>query len=119
MQILDDMHLMGAKEANVFERYGVNEYAALLVSSTHPKFRNQGLATEMYKRTLTLLKAEGVKVVKSTFTSPYSRAAVKRLGFEELCRVNWRDVKDKEGNFVFDHSQLTDEHYGAVMVKQL
>lgn len=118
-QILSDMTAMGAKVANIYERYGVTEYAGFLVASTHPKFRKQGLATEMYKRSLVLLKAEGLKIVKSTFTSPFSRAAVRRLGFEEICRVDWKDVKDKEGNFVFDHSQLTDEDYGAVMIKQL
>ncbi|CAL8091599.1 unnamed protein product [Orchesella dallaii] len=105
------------EKGNIYERYGITEYADFLVASCATKYRNQGLAKELYRRSMELFKVEGIKLAKSVFTSPFSRAAVKRLGFEEICRVDYKTMKDKDGNPVFDPSQLTDEHFGAVMVK--
>lgn len=107
------------KACNVFEHYNINEYAEFFVASTAPKYRNQGLAKELYRRSLIFLAAEGFKMAKSIFTSPYSRAAARRLGFEEVYRIHYRDILDDDGNPIFAGYELTDEHYGAVLCKLL
>lgn len=105
--------------ADISGRFGVDEYADFFVASCAPKYRNQGLSSELYRLSLILIKAVGLKVVKSTFTSPYTRAAVKKLGFQELSRVTYKGLKDSQGNLIFDQSKLTDEHFAALMVKVL
>ena len=107
------------KIANTYERFGITKYGSFLVASCAPKYRNQGLTKELYRRSLVLFKAEGLPLARSVFTSPYTRAAVRSLGFEELSRVYFKDLKDDDGNPVFDPSQLNDEHFAAVMVKLL
>lgn len=89
------------EEGDLFERYQVSHMADLLLSSCAPQYRKQGLSKELYRRTLNFLKAEGVPIAKSVFTSPFSRAAVKPLGFEQVCRLYYKDVKDENGNLAF------------------
>lgn len=105
--------------AGLFERYGVNEYAEFFVASCAPHHRRQGITSEMYVRNLKFLKAEGFKLAKSLFTSPFTRAAVVKLGFEEVCRIDYRDLYDENGELAFDPNNLTSEHFAAVMVKRI
>ncbi|CAL8091605.1 unnamed protein product [Orchesella dallaii] len=104
---------------DIYEKYQLSESADLLLSSCAPKYRNQGISKELYKRAINFLTAEGFKMVKSVFTSPYSRAGIKNLGFEEVNRLYYKDLKDENGNPVFDTSKLDSESYAALMVKLL
>lgn len=75
----------------------------------------------MYQRSIKLLQSLGIKVVKCIFTSPSSRHLAKKLGFEEICRINFKDLKDSNGKDVFADRMdlLSSEHYAAAMVKGL
>jgi len=74
---------------------------------------------EMYLRSLSFLKAEGYGLIKCIFTSPTSRRAAFKLGFEPCGRVDYKDVVGKDGKFVFPQEKLTDEHYALAMIKTL
>ncbi len=107
------------KACDPFEYYNVKEFANFFVASTATKFRNQGIASELYKRSFAFLAAEGFVMVKSVFTSPFSRSAALKLGFEELYRLDYKDAIDTNGTPVFAQCKLTEEHYGALMCKKL
>lgn len=62
------------EEAGIFSHYpDLDEYAELFMASVHPEFRGQGLAGEMYRGAIRLLQARGLKLLKSCFTSPFTR----------------------------------------------
>jgi len=111
-QIMDE-------EANIFEAFDLTEYADFFVASTAKKYRQRGLAQELYKRSLAFLKAEGFKLAKSLFTSPHTRKAVTNLQFKELSRINYTDVILEDGDKVFCDSDLKPEHYASLMAKVL
>lgn len=71
----------------------------------------------MYRRSLILFKEVGLKLAMSIVTSPFTRAALKKHGFEEINRINYKGLKDQQENLIFDQSKLTDEHFAAIMVK--
>ena len=85
------------KESNLLETYGVEFYADFFMSSVEPKYRSQGLATELYERSVTLLKSKGFPLVKSSFTSPITRKIGTKMGFQELARVYLFDETDEHG----------------------
>ncbi len=105
--------------AGIFETYKLDEYAEFFVASCATNHRRQGLTSEMYVRNLKFLKAEGFKLAKSLFTSPYTRAAVKKLGFKEVCRIDYRDLYDQHGRLAFDPKDLNEQSFAAVMIKLL
>lgn len=104
---------------DLFDYYNLEEYGDFFVASCAPKYRQLGITTEMYRRSLEFLAAEGFKMAKSVFTSPYTRAAATNLGFEEVFKLDYKDIMDEEGNPVFDANTLTDEHYASMMCKRL
>lgn len=65
------------------------------------------------------MAAEGFTMTKSVFTSPYSRAAAMKLGFEEVHRLYFKDAMNPDGNPIFSQYELTDEHYGALLCKKI
>ncbi|CAL8141996.1 unnamed protein product [Orchesella dallaii] len=105
--------------AALFERFDLDEYAEFFMASCAPDHRRQGITSEMYARNMKFLAAEGFKLAKSVFTSPYTRAAVAKLGFKEVCRLDYHDLYDETGKLAFDPEELTSEHYAAIMVKEI
>ncbi|CAL8111442.1 unnamed protein product [Orchesella dallaii] len=107
------------QRCDLFEKYDLEEYADFFVASCAPKYRKRGITTEMYKRSLAFLKAEGFKLAKSVFTSPYTRAAARNLGFVEDSRVEFSELKEEDGSPLFYPKVLNEEHYGSMMSKLL
>jgi GNAT superfamily N-acetyltransferase len=85
------------RESKLLETYGVAFYAEFFMSSVDPKWRGQGLATEMYERSVSLLRAQGFPLVKSSFTSPITRKIATKMGFKELARLYLLDETDEFG----------------------
>lgn len=104
---------------DLFDYYKIDEYADFFVASCAPKHRRQGITSEMYRRSLKFLAAEGFKMAKSAFTSPWTRLAAQNLGFEEVCTIKYTDIKDEDGNPVYKNYQLHDEHYVSNLCKVL
>ncbi|CAG7833343.1 unnamed protein product [Allacma fusca] len=88
------------KTINIFEEYGLDEYADFAMASVAREFRGEGLATELYERSLKLLRHLGFKLVKSTFTSPYTRKIGTKYGFEELARKYFRELQNTRGDYL-------------------
>jgi len=104
------------KTVNIFDIYGVDQYADLTVASVDPQFRGLGLATEMYKRTLELLKSKRIPVAKSSFSSPYTRKIAQKFGFEQIRRDYFKDFRDENGEKFFHNA---DDQFSDLMAIRL
>jgi GNAT superfamily N-acetyltransferase len=81
-------------KVDVFKEYGVNHFADILIISTGQDYRGQGLATEMYRRAISLLTAMGYSLVTSCFSNPISRKLGVKLGFQEIARSYFDEMKE-------------------------
>lgn len=106
-QVANLLRVVGTlkKEANFFERFGVDEAISFVAASIEKKFRGQGLVTEMYRRSLVLLRARGFKYVQGVLTSPYTRKTLFNLGFTELAKIYFKDFKTEDGQQLFPNFQ--------------
>jgi len=94
------MKIMGTvnTESRIYERYGIDSYINFYTACVDPKYRGQGLATEMYERALAFIKSnEKFTIIKSNLTSPYTRRICHKFGFTELSRAYYNDFKDEHG----------------------
>jgi hypothetical protein len=104
-------------KVGIFDKFGVESAAWNFLTSTGRKFRRKGLASEMYRRMVDLLKEEGFSVVFSVFSSPYSRRCAEKTGFIEIDRVIYTEVKDGEGKLVIPNA--THNNFAALMVMKM
>ncbi|CAL8111121.1 unnamed protein product [Orchesella dallaii] len=106
--------------ADVVNKHGIDTWAEFFIASTSPDFRNQGLAGEFYDRSINFLTAEGFKHALVVVTSPYTRKATIKRGFEQQSRIDYENFLDfDEKTPVFKKEDLTSEHYAMVMLKTL
>lgn len=117
--LLNAIDLTGAQKDEILTRWNVESYAEFFVASTHPDYRNRGLAMEMYQRSLKFLKAQGFQLVECIFTSSSTRRTASKLGFEEIARIYYKDVVDENGEPIFRKDEIKPDHYAASMVKSL
>lgn len=100
------LHLQ--EEGKVFDTLGVDEIATLVSVSVEQEFRRQGLATEMYKRSLAMLKAKGYVAVEGYFSSPHARKIATKLGFHQLAISYIGQYEDSQGELVFPDAKPDD-----------
>ena len=89
-------HALGkpSEIANVFERYGVEEYMTALGLCVHPLFRGQGLGLEILKARFDLCKAVDLKVTMTIFTGVASQLLAHRVGMVVLADLLFEDFKE-------------------------
>lgn len=116
---LNGIDLTKDQKTHIFKKFGISEYAELLIVATSPKFRKQGLSMELYNRSLNFLTAEGFKLAKCVFTSPTTRRQALSLGFDEYLKIDYRCLKHRNGSRVFADNDLRDEHLAVIGLKLL
>ena len=86
-------HALGrpSELANVFEKYGVDEYLTALGLCVDPVFRGQGLGLEILKARFDLCKAVDLKVTMTIFTGIASQLLAHRVGMEVIAEVLYED----------------------------
>ncbi|ODM88350.1 Dopamine N-acetyltransferase [Orchesella cincta] len=85
---------------DIFETFNITEYADMFGLTVDEKYRRRGLATEMYRRGLNYLQRRGIKIVKCSFISPFTRRAGHKHGYKEHQRRYFHDCKNKEGEIL-------------------
>jgi GNAT superfamily N-acetyltransferase len=88
---------MAEEKANVYETCNVDRYADWFLVSVEKKYRGQGLAQELYQRSINLAREKKLPLVKCIFSSPYSRKAGANLGFQELSAFYVTEALDENG----------------------
>lgn len=112
--------IMGTVNQNsrIYEKYGIDSFVNFYTACVDPKYRGQGLATEMYRWALNFVRErKDFKHVKSNLTSPYTRLICQKFGFKELSRVYYNDFKDEDGKPLIDGA--TDDEFVAFMCLEL
>jgi len=105
------------KEANIFEKFGIDNFGDFIFMSVDKAYRGQGLGKEMYERAMKMLKAKGVPVVQNIFSSPESQHIARKLGFTELSKKNLKDYKKRDGSVLFPQAGADD--VAIVMAKMI
>lgn len=105
--------------ADIQGNLGIDRWAEFVIASTSGDFRNQGIAGEMYDRSIAFLKAEGYKHVLVGLTSPWTKKATQNREFKELVRMKFEDLMDFEGKPVFDKSVLGPQHVAVFSIRDL
>lgn len=88
------------EDADVYGTFGVDRYAELFILTTHSRKRHPGLGTEMTRRTLEMLAAEGFGLCVTEATSLFSQKIFTRLGFSDVSEIRYDDYKP-DGSVVF------------------
>ncbi|XP_075233267.1 arylalkylamine N-acetyltransferase-like 7 [Lycorma delicatula] len=98
--------LFGAsKDADLFNKYGVNELFEIRILSVDKKYRNKGIANKLFARSLELAKKNGFKVLKTDASSKYSQKSADRNGFKVEHEVIFEDYKTENGEVIFNIPQ--------------
>jgi len=105
--------------ADIQNNLGEDNWAELFLTSTSPKFRQLGLAGEFYTRSIAFLKKIGFTNVIVIVSSPYTRMATSKLGFQELSCLNYKDVIGYDGKPMFFKGQLNEEHFACCKFKRI
>jgi len=95
-------------EGNPFDRFNEETFPHMFGISVDPEFAQQGLATEIYRRAILLMKARGFKFVLVGFVSPYSRAAAAHHGFIRVAQRALKDAKNDKGQPLFENTDPND-----------
>jgi len=93
---------------DIHEEFNVDSYLNYKLTCVDPKFNGEGIAFELFKRSLKLAKVHHHSFVAGSFTSPYMRKIVTKLGFQEVCRLYMADLKDRNGNTLFPTAAMND-----------
>jgi len=88
------------KDVNLFEQYSIPEYPEMFGLTVDEKYRQRGIAGEMYRRGLNYFQKKGYQIVKCSFISQYTRKAGHKNGYKEYVRRYFHDCKDDDGNIL-------------------
>lgn len=90
------------------DRYDFTEFPHMFGISVEEEFCRQGLATEIYRRAIGLMKERGFSWSLVAFISPYSRAAAGRNGFIQLAKRNLTQAVDEDGSALYAEADPND-----------
>jgi len=108
---------MKETQLGLFERFGVDKIAWNFVASTGRRYRQQGLASELYQRMIHLLKGQAIPVVFSYYISPFSRRLAEKSGLIELARSEFSKVRDENGTLYLP--EASQDEYCSLMARKL
>jgi len=113
MKMLSVLSKLGQASDDAFKtQFGSDYEAYIIMTSVSPDCRGQGLALEMYTRTLAFLKEQNFPAVRCLFSSPGAQAIGTKLEFTELGRMELKEHVDEKGETVFPNA--TNEFVASV-----
>jgi GNAT superfamily N-acetyltransferase len=84
-----------------YMHFEVKSYLTSYALCVHPSFRGLGIATEMLKARVEMLKALNLTVTSTFFTTAGSQIAAKKAGFEENTSLSYEELEKKFPSFDF------------------
>lgn len=85
---------------NLFEAFQVDRLFDLRILSVDSKFRGQGIAKELVKRSIAQAEYCGFKVLKADATGIFSQKIIKSCGFETLHEIYYAKYTDECGRLI-------------------
>jgi GNAT superfamily N-acetyltransferase len=89
------------KQFNIYEDYNVDQYLTAYGLCINPEYRGRGIATEMLKAQVTILKAFSLTVTSTPFTAIGSQIAAKKAGFIDVFIMSYDDIEKTLPRFDF------------------
>ncbi|XP_055684402.1 uncharacterized protein LOC129790738 isoform X2 [Lutzomyia longipalpis] len=84
------------KKADVYNRYKVDKYVFGRGLVTLPKYRGCGIATELLKARIPLMKALGLTLTGTVFSAPGSQGAARKAGYTEDVVMTYESLTKEE-----------------------
>lgn len=99
------MELVGFvnKQFNPYETFDVPHILTSYALCVHPSYRGLGVATEMLKARIEMLKFHGLKVTSTIFSTLGAQIAAKKANFEESWPMTYDDVTKMFPSFDFSN----------------
>jgi RimJ/RimL family protein N-acetyltransferase len=95
------------QQFNSFEFYKVNRILYGVGLVVDGKFRGQGIATEILKARVPLMKALRLNVTTTIFTGICSQKSAKSAKFEENFSISFSDLQKQFPTMNFSHANTT------------
>jgi GNAT superfamily N-acetyltransferase len=92
--ILDTLAFTG-QQFNVFEAYKVDHYLSGRGLCVNPSYRGRGIATEVLKARIPMMKALGLKVTSTPYSAIGSQTAAAKAGHKETYVISYNDFGQK------------------------
>ncbi|XP_034945523.1 dopamine N-acetyltransferase-like isoform X2 [Chelonus insularis] len=89
------------REANVVKRYPGKKILDIKIISVDNNWRGKGIAAELFKKTMKIAKELNYDYVRCDCSSHFTSKLCKRLGFEEIFELKYKDYVDQDGKPVF------------------
>lgn len=115
MRTLRESSAFTAELFDVFDHFQVDHYLHAFGLGVNSKHRGKGIAVELLKARVTLLKALGLNVTATIFSTLSSQKAAVKAGYEETFAISYKDVQQKFPHF--DFSKATGTHCKTFVMK--
>ncbi|KAJ8667551.1 hypothetical protein QAD02_009214 [Eretmocerus hayati] len=103
------------EKIDFFDKFpGIEKILKVLIVTVDRNHGKKGLATNLLKEALNFARSRGIQVVGGTFTSPYSRRAAEKVGFQTYADIDSRSFRDANGKSIY-----TEPHVTSIMAIQL
>jgi len=88
---------------NVYGHYGVDRIMFAAGLCVDKQYRGRGIATEILKARVHVLKAIGVEVTSSIFSTVGAQKAAKAAGYDENFSISYEEMDEKLPTLNFSH----------------
>ncbi|XP_055617019.1 uncharacterized protein LOC129762609 [Toxorhynchites rutilus septentrionalis] len=95
LQMIYKVNVRLAKQAHIFERYGVEHYQSAWGLSVSPDYRGRGIATELLRARIPICKAMGLKISVTNFSNSGSQIPAQRVGFVDEIVVSYKELEEQ------------------------
>ena len=89
---------------DVYTKYNTDKYLTDFGMTTKKNYRHRGIAVEMLKARVEILKALNMNVTSTIFTVIGSQKAAVKANYEEILSIKWTDIAEEFPNFDFSKS---------------
>ncbi|KFB37543.1 AGAP011168-PA-like protein [Anopheles sinensis] len=86
---------------DLFEQFSVEKIFEIRILSVDSKFRGQGLAKELMRKSEEVARTQGFRIMKTDATGMFSQRVASSLGFATRHEVLYDDYCDQDGRPVF------------------
>jgi GNAT superfamily N-acetyltransferase len=92
-------------KSNIYNHYNVDRYVCGAGLCVHRDYRGRGIATELLRTRAALLRAIGLKVTSTVFSTVGAQKAAYAAGYDENFCIEFEDLEKLFPSMNFSHAQ--------------
>ncbi|KAK9693270.1 ANTH domain [Popillia japonica] len=93
------------KEADLFNKYGIDEIFELRILCVSPKYRGRGIASKLFAASEKIAVERGFKMIKVDATSYFTQKVCESNGLHTVNEINYKKFKDEHGKHIYGKSK--------------